>query len=78
MGQGTTFRVLLPAQKALDLTPVKRNGNAPRSWYGSGPVLLVDDEEEVREVNWFLRTLPRPCSLGPSPPILPWWRLDHL
>ena len=49
-GQGTTFRVLLPAQEALG-PPAKSNGSVPRSWHGSGVVLLVDDEEGVREVG---------------------------
>ncbi|HEY4299796.1 MAG TPA: PAS domain S-box protein [Candidatus Didemnitutus sp.] len=48
-GQGTTFRVLLPAVAgAADPLAVRA---APAGiWHGSGRVLVVDDEEAVRKV----------------------------
>jgi PAS domain S-box-containing protein len=47
-GSGTTFRVLLPA--APSATVVVAPPPRPGEWRGSGTVLVVDDEEEVREV----------------------------
>ena len=48
-GQGTTFKVLLPASgdapKAAAATPKPRN-----HWRGTGTILVVDDEENVRRV----------------------------
>lgn len=45
-GKGTTFKILLPATGK----PAEISGGAPHTdaWYGSGTVLLVDDEEHVR------------------------------
>ncbi len=48
-GRGTTFKVLLPvcnqpAQKTSSAMPDKD------SWQGSGTVLVVDDEESIREI----------------------------
>jgi PAS domain S-box-containing protein len=48
-GQGTSFRVLLPAVAGTAREP--EHAAAGRSdWRGSGTVLVVDDEEGVREV----------------------------
>jgi len=48
-GRGTTFRVLLPASaKAVALA--ESRGNFPL-WRGKGTVLLVDDEEPIRNVT---------------------------
>ena len=48
-GQGTTFKVLLPASgdaaRAVAATPKPRN-----HWRGTGTILVVDDEENVRRV----------------------------
>jgi CheY-like chemotaxis protein len=48
-GAGTTFRVLFPAvtSQARSAAPAVSAG---RAWRGSGTVLLVDDEESVREL----------------------------
>ncbi len=50
MGHGTTFKVLLPAHhqpaQQLDLDDL-----APKAWKGHGLVLLVDDEESIRNVG---------------------------
>ena len=48
-GQGTTFRVLFPAV-AGDLPASEPRASARSDWRGSGTVLVVDDEEGVREV----------------------------
>jgi two-component system, cell cycle sensor histidine kinase and response regulator CckA len=50
VGQGTTFRVLLPAVEALAL-PVKSTAGVPAAWRGGGLALLVDDEEMVRDLG---------------------------
>ena len=50
LGQGATFRVLLPATaKPLDRT--EREGTASVKFEGTGAILLVDDEETVRVVT---------------------------
>jgi CheY-like chemotaxis protein len=49
-GQGTTFRLLLPATtEAAQQSVSSVVNNAP--WKGSGRVLVVDDEESVRNVT---------------------------
>ena len=49
-GKGTKFTVLLPASgKALSTTKSDREETAA-SWRGSGMVLVIDDEESVRNV----------------------------
>jgi two-component system, cell cycle sensor histidine kinase and response regulator CckA len=47
-GEGTTFRVLLPAVPAQ--APSGEQGPVAQDWRGRGTVLLADDEEPVREV----------------------------
>jgi PAS domain S-box-containing protein len=47
-GRGTTFRILFPAS-AQAAAPVEAGGNAP-PWRGTGTILVVDDEEPVRNV----------------------------
>ena len=47
-GRGTTFRVMFPAS-AKTAAPAGSSGNAP-PWCGTGTILLVDDEEAVRNV----------------------------
>ncbi len=48
-GEGTTFRLLLPAT-STEVSPVTpKDANAP--WKGSGVVLVVDDEPTVRTVT---------------------------
>ena len=46
-GQGTTFRILLPAQNGAPAPRETVNGSA-RDFQGHGLVLVVDDEEGVR------------------------------
>ncbi|MEZ4493997.1 MAG: PAS domain S-box protein [Dehalococcoidia bacterium] len=49
-GQGTTFRLLLPAaDEAVEGTTVKARTEA--GWQGMGIVLVVDDEDSVRHVT---------------------------
>ena len=48
-GMGTTFRVLLPASE-LSFEQVRQESNTD-DWKGSGTVLLVDDEDEVRGIG---------------------------
>jgi PAS domain S-box-containing protein len=49
-GQGTSFKVLLPA--AVSMTGGMPGGEPPaEAWHGSGTVLLVDDEETIRTVG---------------------------
>lgn len=48
-GKGTAFRVLFPA--VLGGAPVEQESSGERSgWRGSGTILVVEDEEGVREV----------------------------
>ena len=47
--QGTTFKILIPAASGQDGRPAEPAASS-REWKGHGTVLLVDDEETVREV----------------------------
>jgi len=46
-GAGTTFKMLLPASKAEPAEQVENS--ALNDWRGAGVVLIVDDEETIRE-----------------------------
>jgi CheY-like chemotaxis protein len=49
IGEGTTFRVIFPpTEEALPVQPDA--APTPNSWEGSGTVLVVDDEADVRDV----------------------------
>jgi PAS domain S-box-containing protein len=48
-GRGTTFRVLFPVS-AKAKAPAQ-SGAAPLPWHGTGTILLVDDEDLVRQVS---------------------------
>lgn len=48
-GEGTTFRILLPT-KAVE-SPVPRREDSREFQNGSGTVLIIDDEEQVRELG---------------------------
>jgi two-component system cell cycle sensor histidine kinase/response regulator CckA len=48
-GQGTSFRVLLPAVSG-SVVKIEKPSAARSDWRGSGTVLVVEDEEGVREV----------------------------
>jgi CheY-like chemotaxis protein len=47
-GRGTTFRIMFPAG-AKAAVPAETGANTP-PWRGTGTILLVDDEEPVRNV----------------------------
>lgn len=48
-GQGSTFKILLPAsEKPAEL---RNDGSQADEWSGTGKVLLVDDEETVRKIG---------------------------
>jgi PAS domain S-box-containing protein len=49
LGLGTTFRVLFPAS-TKEAVPSKSDVDSPQ-WRGKGTILLVDDEEPVRNVT---------------------------
>jgi PAS domain S-box-containing protein len=51
-GQGSTFRLVLPAAAAP--SPLQRHGidgDSPPMWNGAGTVLVIDDEDTVRAVT---------------------------
>jgi two-component system, cell cycle sensor histidine kinase and response regulator CckA len=48
-GKGTRFRILLPVGAAGG-PPPEADATPPSSWRGKGTILLVDDEESVRDV----------------------------
>ena len=50
IGKGSTFKVLLPAVDA-DVVVGSEPVSSEPAWKGTGCVLLVDDEEEVRRVG---------------------------
>jgi DNA-binding NtrC family response regulator len=47
VGRGTTFKLLFPAAPGVGETPVPRAAAIP-VWQGKGAVLVVDDEELMR------------------------------
>ncbi len=49
IGKGTTFKVLLPAGGLPEDHGTEHDVN--ESWHGSGTVLLVDDEQAIRQVT---------------------------
>lgn len=49
LGLGTTARLLLPALEAAPTQAAQRQ-QAGELWHGTGSVLLVDDQEDAREV----------------------------
>ncbi len=50
LGQGTTFQLLLPADRASNAdSPVEKTPQP--KWRGTGTVLVIDDEESVRLVS---------------------------
>lgn len=53
LGQGTTFRVLLPPSDKPAVAPSDRRIRMG-DWKGSGTILIVDDEENVREPTKFM------------------------
>jgi two-component system cell cycle sensor histidine kinase/response regulator CckA len=50
-GRGSTFKVLFPAAKA-PISDVQRTASSQEVHRGTGTVLVVDDEEVVRELAW--------------------------
>ena len=51
LGAGTTFRLLLPAALGRTLPAVAAPAAPAPGWRGQGTVLVVDDEETVRDVT---------------------------
>jgi len=53
IGEGTTFRIYIPAAdptKAIEVTPKPSAPRAPSNLSGQGTILLVEDEESVRTI----------------------------
>ncbi len=50
-GQGSTFKILLPAGTRSAAAVMPTSGGEGSGWRGSGTVLLVDDEQAVRQVG---------------------------
>ena len=50
-GHGTTFRVLMPRARPSDAPAQRVEGPAPASLRGTETILLVEDEEAVRQVT---------------------------
>ncbi|HEX9010334.1 MAG TPA: PAS domain S-box protein [Holophagaceae bacterium] len=48
LGKGTTFKLIFPA--GSDPVPATTPAEETESWQGSGTLLVVDDEEEVRTI----------------------------
>jgi PAS domain S-box-containing protein len=48
--KGTTFKILLPAQKRTPLTVEGEKPDPGDGWKGEGTILVIDDEEAVRAV----------------------------
>jgi len=48
VGKGTTFKVLFPLVKNSTITP-PTSATEQTHWQGSGTILIVDDEETIRE-----------------------------
>jgi len=50
-GKGTKFRVLFPVKQNIGPAPARAGADPEKKfWRGSGTILLVDDEDPVREV----------------------------
>jgi len=49
-GMGTTFKVYLPALAGDTGSDALQQPTAPVPWHGSGTILLVDDEDQVRSI----------------------------
>jgi CheY-like chemotaxis protein len=49
-GQGTTFKVYLPVQTSIFETEKARQETASAAWHGSGTILLVEDEVQVKSI----------------------------
>jgi CheY-like chemotaxis protein len=50
-GEGTTFKILLPASEADTSLLARKNGATKNDWQGEGTILLVDDEEAIRTLG---------------------------
>jgi len=49
-GKGTTFKVLLPIDDTVPVATPRTKQDALEEWQGSGTILIIDDDETVREV----------------------------
>ncbi len=51
LGQGSTFKVFLPVMKKLSTEVDDQKKSIPSaSWQGSGTILLVEDEDQIRHI----------------------------
>lgn len=50
LGHGSTFKVFLPIENGETAGENSPQSIAPEQWHGSGTVLLVEDEEQVRTI----------------------------
>jgi PAS domain S-box-containing protein len=50
LGHGTTFKVYLPAQKNVSDEDVNVQQKTQIPWRGSGTILLVEDEAQIRDI----------------------------
>lgn len=50
LGQGTTFKVFLPAHQSISDKGNDVQKALQAKWHGSGTILLVDDEDQIRHV----------------------------
>lgn len=50
LGQGTTFKIFLPAHKSVSDKDTGVRQALQTEWHGSGTILLVDDEDQIRHV----------------------------
>lgn len=49
-GQGTTFKVYLPVHKDVPAISVAEQEGSAAQWQGSGTILLVEDEEQIKPI----------------------------
>ncbi len=50
LGHGTTFKVFLPAHKSASDKDVNVQQTSQTSWQGNGTILLVEDEDQIRDI----------------------------
>jgi PAS domain S-box-containing protein len=51
LGKGTVFKVVLPASETKRGSPLPKSDSRTGDWRGEGIVLLVDDEETIRDLG---------------------------
>lgn len=50
-GEGTTFKILLPADSDAEAYKQRAEQSSRDQWHGDGTVLIIDDEAQVRKVG---------------------------